>query len=59
MKYRDLILFEAVTEVIQLISANKTERLPEQALQEDPKLKLYYDNALNRAPAEIKQERLI
>lgn len=35
------------------------ERLPEQALQEDPKLKLYYDNALNRAPKEIKQERLI
>lgn len=35
------------------------ERLPEQALQEDSKLKLYYDNALNRAPKEIKQERLI
>jgi rubredoxin len=35
------------------------ERLPEQALQEDPKLKLYYDNALNRAPKEINQERLI
>lgn len=35
------------------------ERLPEQALQEDPKLKLYYDNALNRAPKEPKQERLI
>ena len=35
------------------------ERLPEQALQENPKLKLYYDNALNRAPIEIKQERLL
>lgn len=35
------------------------ERLPEQALQEDPKLKLYYDNALNRAPQEMRQERLI
>lgn len=35
------------------------ERLPEQALQEDPKLKLYYDNALNRAPKEPKQGRLI
>jgi len=35
------------------------ERLPEQALQEDPKLKLYYDNALNRAPKEMKQEKLI
>ena len=35
------------------------ERLPEQALQEDAKLKLYYDNALNRAPKEIRQERLI
>ena len=35
------------------------ERLPEQALQEDSKLKLYYDNALNRAPQELHQERLI
>ena len=35
------------------------ERLPEQALQEDPKLKLYVDNARNRAPKEPKQERLI
>jgi hypothetical protein len=35
------------------------ERLPEQALQEDTKLKLYYDNALNRAPKEPHQERLI
>ncbi len=35
------------------------ERLPEQALQEDPQLKLYYDNALNRAPKTPKQERLI
>jgi hypothetical protein len=35
------------------------ERLPEQALQEDAKLKLYYDNAFNRAPKEIRQERLI
>lgn len=34
-------------------------RLPEQALQEDQKLKLYYDNALGRAPREPKQERLI
>jgi hypothetical protein len=35
------------------------ERLPEQALQEDPKLKLYYDNALNRAAKQPKQEPLI
>lgn len=35
------------------------ERLPVQALQEDPKLKLYYDNALNRAPKEARQDRLI
>ncbi len=35
------------------------ERLPEQALQEDTKLKLYYDNARNRAPREPKQGRLI
>ncbi len=41
-------------EIIQM-----AEHLPEQALQEDPKLKLYYDNALNRAPEEIKQERLL
>lgn len=35
------------------------ERLPEQALQEDPKLKLYVDNARNRARKEPKQEKLI
>ncbi len=35
------------------------ERLPEQALQEDQKLKLYYDNALNRADKQPRQERLI
>ena len=34
------------------------ERLPEQALQEDPKLKLYYDNALNRARKQPKQAQL-
>jgi predicted RNA-binding Zn-ribbon protein involved in translation (DUF1610 family) len=35
------------------------DRLPEQALQEDPKLKLYYDNALNRARKQPKQEQLL
>lgn len=35
------------------------ERLPEQALQEDPKLKLYYDNALNRARKQPKQAQLL
>ena len=35
------------------------ERLPEQALQEDPKLKLYYDNALNRARKQPKQSQLL
>jgi len=35
------------------------ERLPEQALQEDPKLKMYYDNALGRAEKRPRQERLI
>ena len=35
------------------------ERLPEQALQEDPKLKLYYDNALNRARKQPKQTPLL
>ncbi|NLI08749.1 MAG: DNA methylase [Thermotogaceae bacterium] len=35
------------------------ERLPEQALQEDPKLKLYYDNALNRARKQPKQGQLL
>ena len=35
------------------------ERLPEQALQEDPKLKLYYDNAMNRARKQPKQAQLI
>ena len=34
------------------------ERLPEQALQEDPKLKLYYDNALNRASKQPRQGQL-
>ncbi len=34
------------------------ERLPEQALQEDPKLKLYYDNALNRSRKQPKQTQL-
>jgi hypothetical protein len=35
------------------------ERIPELVLHEDPKLKLYYDNALNRAARQPKQERLI
>ena len=35
------------------------ERLPEQALQEDPQLKLYYDNALNRARNQPEQMRLL
>lgn len=35
------------------------ERLPEQALQEDPKLKLYVDNARIRASKQPKQEKLI
>lgn len=35
------------------------DRLPEQALQEDPKLKLYYDNALNRARKQPKQDQLL
>ena len=35
------------------------ECLPELALQEDPKLKLYYDNTINRAPEMARQERLI
>jgi hypothetical protein len=35
------------------------ERLPEQALQEDPQLKLYYDNALNRARNQPEQRRLL
>ena len=35
------------------------ERLPVEALQEDAKLKLYYDNARNRAPRETTQGRLI
>jgi len=35
------------------------ERLPEQVLLDEPQLKLYYDNALNRAPKTPKQERLI
>lgn len=34
------------------------ERLPEQALQEDSKLKLYYDNALNRASKQPRQREL-
>lgn len=35
------------------------ERLPAAVLQEDAKLKLFYQNALNRAPAEIEQAQLI
>jgi hypothetical protein len=35
------------------------ERLPEQALQEDPKLKLYVDNARIRASKQPKQEQLL
>ena len=35
------------------------ERLPEQALQEDPKLKLYIDNARIRASKQPKQEHLL
>lgn len=35
------------------------ERLPEQALQEDPKLKLYVDNARIRARKQPKQEQLL
>ena len=35
------------------------ERLPEAVLQEDPKLKIYYDNAFSRAAKQPKQERLI
>lgn len=35
------------------------DRLPEQALQEDPKLKLYYDNALNRSRKQPKQAQLL
>lgn len=35
------------------------DRLPDQALQEDPQLKLYCDNARSRAPKEPKQERII
>lgn len=35
------------------------DRLPEQALQEDPKLKLYYDNALNRARKQPRQGQLL
>jgi hypothetical protein len=34
------------------------ERLPEQVLQEDPALKMYYDNALHRASHKPKQEQL-
>ena len=50
---------KAWSEHAYVIIIQVAERLPEQALQEDPKLKLYYDNALNRAPKEPKQERLI
>ena len=35
------------------------ERLPEQALQEDAKLKMYYDNALGRAERQPRQESLL
>jgi predicted RNA-binding Zn-ribbon protein involved in translation (DUF1610 family) len=35
------------------------ERLPEQALQEDAKLKIYYDNALGRAGRQPYQETLL
>jgi len=86
MKYRDLIQFEAVTEVIQLVTANKKEtatllvdsyvisdrmadvimhhispalKLGDQSLREDPKLKFYYDNALNHAARQPRQEHLI
>lgn len=34
------------------------ERLPEQVLQEDPALKMYYDNALHRADRQPKQDPL-
>ncbi len=34
------------------------DRIPEQILQEDAALKMYYDNALNRAVRQPKQERL-
>ena len=35
------------------------ERMPEAVLQEDPKLKMYYDNALGRAEREPRQESLL
>lgn len=35
------------------------ERIPESVLQEDPKLKMYYDNALSRASKQPKQEKLL
>ena len=35
------------------------ERLPTQALEEDSQLKLYYDNALNRAKSQLRQEKLL
>jgi hypothetical protein len=41
----------------QIVAVAK--RLPEQALQEDPKLKLYVDNARIRASKQPKQEKLL
>jgi len=41
----------------QIVAVAK--RLPEQALQEDPKLKLYVDNARIRASKQLKQEKLL
>lgn len=35
------------------------ERLLAQALEEDSQLKLYYDNALNRARSQPRQEKLL